>query len=133
MCSKTIKNREIPSLLYNMFYCDCLFDILKTIKCLSEQENFIDLQNNNYKKEDLQDISIEYILKNIQIYLNKIQTIIKINNRDLTNEEYDYFFTKYLFNQYYFFISRYTENSNNKMYENLENYLKKQKVKVTTI
>lgn len=126
-------HKEIPSYLYNMFYCDCLFDILKTVKCLSEQENFIDLENNNYKKNDLKDIKIEYILKNIQKYLNNIQTIIKINIngkiKDLSTEEYDYFFMKYLFNQYYFFISKFTENSNNMMYEKIRKYLETQQRK----
>ena len=139
LCSQILKKRkdeshkEIPSYLYNMFYCDCLFDILKTVKCLSEQENFIDLENNNYKNKDLKDISIEYILKNIQQYLNNIQSIIKINIddkiRNLSTEEYDYFFMKYLFNQYYFFISRFTENSNNIMYEKIRKYLETQQRK----
>ena len=150
MCSKYIKkgkgetHMNIPSLLYNMFYCDCLFDILKTIKCLSVQENFIDLKNNNYKKKDLENISVEYILKTIQNYLSNIQTIIKINEsqedvennyiiRDLSTEEYNYFFQKYLFNQYYFFIYKFTENSNNKMYEKLRNYLENQERKYILI
>jgi len=133
ICDKKAKNPYITSNIYNVFYVNVLIESLKTLTCLSNEDSFIkDIKY--YEKDIFNSIPLDYFIKMIQDMTNNVSKYILIkNNNDIigiTSEQFVDFSMKYTLNILQFYLSIYTRDAKNNIYNQLNEYDKNTKLKL---
>ena len=133
ICDKKAKNPFITSNIYNIFYVDVLINTLTTLSCLSNEKTFIE-DVKYYEQNIFNLIPLHYFINMIQDMTNNVSEYILINtnnkNIGISQNQFVDFSMKYTLNILQFYLSMYTTDTKNNIYNQLNEYDKNTKLKL---
>ena len=133
ICDIKAKNPYITSNIYNVFYVNVLIETLNTLSCLSNETSFIE-DVKYYEKDIFNIIPLDYFIKIIQDMTNNVSKYILINtnneNVGITHDQFINFSMKYTLNILQFYLSMYTTDTKNNIYNQLNEYDKNTNLKI---